>query len=195
MIASGSLMSCSVPDCSAEGPRPSDRPSVSHPSAETNNKSSMVGETRRKVQWVVDGDTFKICPKTMDGCKREEQISVRVKGLECPESSQEACSHKPEADCSTHIPQGQKAKADAMRTLRGQMVTLVPSAGGGHFEEDRYHRVLAYVNMPNRSDFGLSMIQKGLCYDFGFRYPHEREDAYRAAQQKAGVFPLKPKKR
>lgn len=178
-LASSSLLSCSVPDCSAE----------------TNSKSSLVGETRRKVQWVVDGDTFKVCPKTEDGCSREEQISVRVKGLECPESSQEACNHKPEADCSTRIPLGKKAKADAIKTLKGQTVTLVPSEPNGHFEEDKYHRILAYTNLPNGSDFGLGMIEKGLCYDFGFRYPHNREDQYRAAQKKAGVFPLKPKKK
>lgn len=157
-------------------------------------KWNVVGEQRRKVKWVIDGDTFKVCPDSDNKCSRKEQVSIRVKGLECPESNQRACDRKPDADCSEWIPKGKEAKKVAIRTLKKKTVTLQPTGKGGSFESGGYKRPLAYVKMPNGSDYGLTMIEKGLCQDFSHRYRHNREDQYRAAQKKAGVFPLKPKK-
>ena len=157
-------------------------------------KWNVVGEQRRRVQWVIDGDTFKVCPDKDNKCSRKEQISIRVKGLECPESSKKACKRKPDADCSDWIPKGKEAKKVAIRTLKKKTVTLEPTGKNGSFESGGYKRPLAYVRMPNKSDYGLTMIKKGLCQDYSHRYPHSREEQYRAAQKKAGVFPLKPKK-
>lgn len=158
-------------------------------------KWNVVGEQRRKVQWVIDGDTFKVCPDADNKCSRKGQMSIRLKGLECPESSQRACNKKPEADCSDYIPQGKKAKKVAIKTLKNRTVTLQPTGNNGHFESGGYNRPLAYVKMPNGSDYGLTMIERGLCYDFSHRYPHDRAEQYKAAQRRAKVFSIKKRER
>jgi endonuclease YncB( thermonuclease family) len=164
------------------------------------SKWDAVGETRRKVQWVIDGDTFKVCPDD-DSCDRDEQIKIRIKGLECPESSQQACDRKPDDDCEKYIPIGKRAKKVAIGTLKNRFVTLIPTGEDGEFESGGYGRPLAYVEMDeddvkgsDETDYGLIMIQRGLCYDFSHRYPHPREDEYREEQKRAGIFPLKVKK-
>lgn len=153
-----------------------------------------VGEQRRKVQWVIDGDTFKVCPDG-NSCNRNEQISIRLQGLECPESSQQACDRKPDADCDDWIPLGKKAKKYAIKKLKNQKVNLVPTGPGGHFKTGGYNRPLAYVGMPDGTDYGLHMIKKGLCQDFSYRYPHPRSAQYKKAQKHAGVFPVKKGRR
>jgi len=163
-----------------------DMPSTS----EAQSKTVTAEEQRKKVKWVIDGDTFKVCDEG-DTCKRNEQISIRIKGLECPESRKQACKNKPDADCEDFIPQGKKAKKVAIKTLKNQMVTLQATGSDGKFESGGKGRKLAFVKMPDGSDFGLTMIEKGLCYDYNFRYPHDRHAEYTAAQEKAGVFPIR----
>ena len=40
------------------------------------------------------------------------------------------------------------------------------------------------VRMADGRDFGLVMVQEGLCEDFGWKYPHRKGKEYRKAQAK-----------
>jgi len=122
---------------------------------------------------VSDGDTFHV--QTAAG-----EIKVRVLGIDCPESSHNA---KCERDgrqgrdsCDVQVPRGVAAKRRAADLLDGRKVTLE-----GPFSRDPFGRRLAYIRMADGQDYGLLMIREGRCEDFGWKYPHPRGTAYRAA--------------
>lgn len=53
----------------------------------------------------------------------------------------------------------------------------------GKHRRDRYGRTLAYLTKADGVDFGLEMLTEGLCADYSAKYPHPRQDAYRAAKK------------
>ncbi|MFN3197343.1 MAG: thermonuclease family protein [Bradymonadia bacterium] len=126
---------------------------------------------------VQDGDTFRV---TLED---DISVSVRVLGVDCPESSFNAKCERDGAEgrrpCEEQIPLGQRATVRARALLNGQQITLEPGENG--FEWDTFGRLLAYVRLPDDQDFGLVMLSEGLCSDFSWRYPHPRQGPYREA--------------
>ncbi|HOU53096.1 MAG TPA: thermonuclease family protein [Myxococcota bacterium] len=138
---------------------------------------------RRTVQVVsvADGDTL-----TVRGPQGREKI--RVLGIDCPESSHNAkCARdgrQGRHDCDWQVPRGIAAKRQARRLLEEQAVTLE-----GPFSRDPYGRVLAYVRLPDGTDYGEWMVREGFCEDFGWKYPHPRSARYRSVSPGAGGLP------
>ena len=126
-----------------------------------------------KVAKVIDGDTLDLT--LPDG----RTFRLRVRGIDCPESkANPKCRRGGAAKCRAEVPRGQEAtvRARAMAAA-GASVRIEGPAG-----RDRYGRALGYVRLPDGRDFGLALVQAGLCLDYSKRYPHPRSEAYRAAQ-------------
>lgn len=151
-----------------------------------------INAVRARVEWIDDGDTFKATV-----LNSRETIKVRVLGIDCPESSANSkCIREngSKAACEKNeVLLGKKALHEGINRLKGQTVGLQTPAGTQ--SKDHYGRTLAYVQTEGGSDYGLHMIQKGFCEDFGYRYPHPRQPEYEAAQKKAGKWPVKPKEK
>ena len=122
-----------------------------------------------RVVRVVDGDTVEVA-------HRGRTESVRVIGIDTPETV-----HPTEpVECW-----GPQASADAERLLRGRRVLLRfdPSQG----RRDTYDRLLAYVVIPGRGDFGELMLKRGNAAEYTYDDAYARRAAYRAAEAEARV--------
>ena len=113
-----------------------------------------------RVTHVVDGDT-------LDATRAGSTERVRVLGLDTPERG--SCGFE---DAAAHL-------SDLVLEERVDLVAA------GRDERDRYDRLIAYVDLPDGTDAGLSVIQAGLGiarYDSRDGYgAHPREDAYVSA--------------
>ena len=137
---------------------------------------------RAYVEKVVDGDTVKV--RLLDG--GPGLTTVRVLGIDCPESH---VNPKCERDgksgrrgCDWQVPRGREAARKAAGMLKHRTVVL---QCGGRCRRGRFGRALRYVKLEDGRDFGLEMVRRGLCEDFGFRYPHPRRAQYTRAQERA----------
>ncbi len=101
------------------------------------------------VRWVVDGDTFFI-----GNGKR-----VRLKGIDAPE-----VSHAPDEVSQYYA-----------RESKGFLISLIWKKrvllGQYGREQDRFHRILAYVYLPDGRFVNLLMVKKG----YAFCFPHKDE--------------------
>jgi len=127
------------------------------------------------VDKVIDGDTIKV--RLLPG--GDEKLTVRLMGIDCPESHK---NRKCQRDgkqgrkgCDWQVPRGLKAAKRAAKLLKQQTVTLECE---GPCKEGRYGRALRYVRLEDGRDFGLVMVEEGLCQDFGWKYPHPRMKQY-----------------
>lgn len=161
-------------------------------------------EGKAHVEKVVDGDTLRV--RMPDG--REE--TVQILGISCPESreskkclwdgkaAEQACDLKDQRqcnaikegksvilgkDCAWQIPRGLEASRKATELLGNQTVSL--ECDGECKRGGFGNRPLRYVRMADGRDFGLLMVQKGYCEDFGWNDPHPRGKAYRSAMDAA----------
>jgi micrococcal nuclease len=116
---------------------------------------------------VVDGDTLHAAIGKAD-------ITVRVKGIDTPET----VDPREPVQCF-----GPQASARAHQLLDGQQVYL--SYDPSQSRVDAYGRRLAYVRLPDGTDFGLLMIREGYAREYTFAAPYARQTAYRAAQADA----------
>ena len=82
-------------------------------------------------------------------------------------------------------PVGMKAAKRAQALIDETRVTLEAARADGK-PEWTWDRLLAYVRMADGRDFGLVMVQEGLCEDFGWKYPHKRGTEYKKAQPTPG---------
>ncbi len=128
-----------------------------------------------KVIEVFDGDTLKV---TL--LNQNEVEIIRIKGIDCPEVAMDIDKCWSGEDlidipCEQQVPLGQRAAAYASARLAGEIVMLESYEG---FKEDDYGRTLAYVRTADGDDYGLTMIKKGYCKDYGIRYDHPRDDKY-----------------
>ncbi len=98
------------------------------------------------VRWVVDGDTFFL----------REGTKVRLKGIDAPE-----ISHAP-GETSQYY--GREAKRFLISIVWKRYVRL--SQVGR--DVDRFHRVLAYVYLPDGTFINLLMVKRG----YAFCFPH-----------------------
>ena len=119
--------------------------------------SALEGWPLYQVARVVDGDTIKVL---VDG----EQISVRIIGLDTPETVHPA---KPVEYF------GREASQRAKELLEGHSVYLLPDQGD-ELQQDRYGRLLAHVWRDDGLMFAFEMIVDGYAFDYP-KYPF-RED-------------------
>ena len=136
---------------------------------------------RAYVERVSDGDTLKV--RLLDSGQR---VKVRILGIDCPESRRnEKCKREGQEGrkgCDWQIPRGKRATRQAVAWLKQQTVVL---ECGKRCKKDRYGRLLRYVRiLASGKDFGLEMIRAGHCFDFGWKYPHERRRAYLRVQER-----------
>ncbi|MCL5960382.1 MAG: thermonuclease family protein, partial [Chloroflexi bacterium] len=75
------------------------------------------------------------------------------------------------------------ASAKAKELLGGQQVRLILDPTQG--DRDRYGRLLSYVEIGDRTDFGLWMIQNGYAHEYTYNIPYQRQAAYKAAYAEA----------
>lgn len=131
---------------------------------------------------VIDGDTFVVSADP-------RPLTIRVLGIDCPESHRNAKCERDGAHggatCADQVPRGQAAAARARELLGGRDVILEPRAPGEPIAHDRYGRTLAYVRLSDGTDFGHELVAEGLCEDFGWKYPHPRGAEYRAVAARA----------
>lgn len=134
-----------------------------------------------EVARVVDGDTVVV--RLVDGGAK---VTVRLKGIDCPESRwNNKCERDAEQGrqgCKWQVPRGQAASRMAKQILRGRIVRL---ACGKKCGRGGYGRALRYVELEDGRDYGLEMVRRGLCEDYGFKYPHPRQASYRRVQADA----------
>jgi micrococcal nuclease len=161
-------------------------------------------EGQAQVEKVVDGDTLRV--RMPDG-KIE---TVQILGIHCPESresnkclwdgkaAERACDLKDQRqcnaikegksvilgkDCAWQIPRGLEASKKAAELLGNKTVKLVCD---GECKRGGFgNRHLRYVRMADGRDFGMLMVQKGYCEDYGWNNPHPRGKAYRSAMDAA----------
>jgi len=134
------------------------------------------------VEKVSDGDTIKV--RLLPG--GSEKLTVRLLGIDCPESHRNAKCRRDEKagrhGCDWQVPRGLKASRRAAALLKHKKVYL---ECGRKCKKGAYGRALRYVRMENSLDYGLVMVREGLCEDFGWKYPHPRGEAYLKAQEEA----------
>ena len=120
------------------------------------------------VTYVVDGDT-------LDVARSGVEERVRLIGIDTPERGE--CGFEEAARALTFL-------------ALGREVRLVTSA---RTSRDRYDRVLAYVDLDDGTDTGLTLLQDGFAaarYDSRDGYgAHPREDPYVAADVATGPVP------
>jgi len=133
------------------------------------------------VKKVTDGDTIVISDSSGDN------IPVRIIGIDCPESRKNAkCARdakKGKKDCAAQIPMGKVATDTAKELLLNKPIIL--RCEQEECKKDRYGRRLHYIQLPGNIDFGLSMVEKGLCEEVSSDYPHPRQSEYQKAQARA----------
>lgn len=129
------------------------------------------------VEKVIDGDTLKVRVG-------EHRYSLRIQGIDCPESKPNAkCKRDVDNACEAQIPKGRDASKFAAKLVKQKTVTLEATSGEGELDHGRYGRPLAYVRLDDGRDFGLEMVKHG-CADYGWKYPHPRSAQYVAAMPK-----------
>lgn len=131
------------------------------------------------VAGVVDGDTINVFLLP----EKNKLIKIRILGINCPESNwNEKCVKDGKAggmNCAQQIPLGKKAKSRAKELLAKKIIYLESEKGDGEFRRDIYKRRLAYIRLDDGNDYGLLMINEGLCEDFSSSYPHARSNLYK----------------
>ena len=118
-----------------------------------------------EVYFVVDGDTAMV---KIDG----ENKSVRILGIDTPETE-----HAPAgAECY-----GAEASGRARELLDKQNVTLTTDATQDTYDD--YGRLLAYVTLPDGTDFGEAMITSGHAREYTFKgREYLKQTTYREAE-------------
>lgn len=134
---------------------------------------------------VLDGDTLRVRPLAGDA----SEIRIRILGIDCPESHKNPKCRREGREggetCAEQIPEGLRAARRASDLAKGEVVRLETGADDGAFETGGYGRLLAYVRLPDGSDFGEVLVREGLCSDYGDEYPHPRHKRYERAEDEA----------
>lgn len=124
-------------------------------------------EALHPVVEVVDGDTIRV---RMDG--RVE--TLRLIGIDTPEVV--APGQPPECF-------GPEASARAKEVLQGKAVRIELDASQG--ERDRFQRLLAYVFLPDGTNFNLQMVAEGYAREYTFDKPYKYQAEFREAERRA----------
>ncbi|MEO2018882.1 MAG: thermonuclease family protein [Fuerstiella sp.] len=143
--------------CAETPPEASQRQSSEALQAESSpvEQSSPTPSVTGKVIVVKDGDTIVVL-------KDQEQITVRLEGIDCPESAQAF---------------GAKAKQTASDLCFGKPVTLKTTG------KDRYGRTLADVILPDGRSLNLELVRSG----YAWWYRKYSKDGLRCPSELAGL--------
>jgi endonuclease YncB( thermonuclease family) len=144
---------------------PERRPPAAGEAAE---ESTVVGGRLMRVVRVVDGDTVELA-------SNGERIMVRIVGIDTPETVHPRMPVQPG---------GLEATARARELLTGGVVVFRFDPDESRDREDRYGRVLGYLELVDGRDFGLVMIEEGHAVAY-VRFPFSRQAAYVAAELRA----------
>ncbi len=137
--------------------------------------SSAAGESRKGVRGdisyhvvhVVDGDTIDV---EKDGVK----VRVRLIGINAPES----VDPRRPVQCF-----GIEASNEMKRILDGQSVRLEQDPSQDTY--DKYHRLLAYVFLPDGTNVNEHMIAAGFAHEYTYRLPYRYQKEFKAAEAAA----------
>ena len=133
------------------------------------------------VDKVLDGDTLVVRPT--EGSS--DRLRIRILGIDCPESHENPkCRRQGRRggpSCEEQIPRGLKAAKKVAELIKHQVVEVESEEGDGEFERGGYDRVLAYIRLKDGRDLGKFLVEKGLCRDYGEKYPHPRHEEYESA--------------
>lgn len=124
--------------------------------------------TQATVIKIVDGDTIKVRDIT------DHQFTVRIIGIDTPETKH------PDLPVQCY---GPEASAFAADILAGRSVVLAYNPLGD--AEDKYGRTLAYVELLDGTDYGLTAIQQGLARERDYDERYDRQHKYLKAQAAA----------
>lgn len=116
---------------------------------------------------VVDGDTLAIM---MDG----KSATVRLIGLDTPETVD---PRKP-VQCF-----GKEASEKAKQILAGISVRIETDPSQGEY--DKYGRLLAYVFLPDGTNFNEDIIAEGYGHEYTYNLPYKYQVQFKAAEQNA----------
>lgn len=144
------------------------------------NKTAPPDGSKHKVLDVIDGDTVRI--ETVQG-----NLKVRIIGIDTPETVHPS---KPIEFG------GPEASNRAKELLKGQTVVIYYDPDPKHGKWGKYNRLLAYLELPDGRDFGLTMIREGFARAYP-KYPFSRQKAYLQAEQiaqqnKVGIWAERP---
>ena len=138
---------------------------------------------RYPVVKVVDGDTLVVA---MGG----ENITLRLIGLDTPEvvDPRKPASARPEPASARQRPVqcfGREASEKAKHFLAGTSVSLETDTSQGAL--DKYGRTLAYVFLPDGTNFNKLMIEEGYGHEYTYNLPYTYQKEFKDAEQKARV--------
>lgn len=117
-----------------------------------------------QVTKVVDGDTIDVY---LNG-KTER---IRIIGINSPES----VDPRRPVECF-----GKEASNFAKSLLDGKIVALEPDETQAN--KDKYSRLLRYLYIEGKTDFGLEMIKNGYAYEYTYDLPYTKQKEYKDAQ-------------
>jgi|CXWL01.1.fsa_nt_gi micrococcal nuclease len=107
-----------------------------------------------RVAWVIDGDTIKL----------ENAVNVRLIGIDAPENRDDA---KLQKDLKRrHLTKAQELEMGkkSARFLRDMISGKKVSLKFDKEKYDQYHRMLAYVYLPNGTFVNAKMVKDGYAY-------------------------------
>jgi micrococcal nuclease len=137
--------------------------------SESGEAESPEAETSYPVVHIYDGDTF--TARMPDGSIE----TVRLIGIDAPETGVKYTKR----ECY-----GDEATAALVGLIGGKSVRLVSDSSQD--DRDAYDRLLRYVTLPDGTDVGLRMIEKGFAWEYTFRGREYRRQAdYRSVESRA----------
>src|SRR3989344_431503 len=167
IIVAGLLLNDVPPDNSTPSPTPPEIAASSTPEISYASSTVSIRAKTYPVVKVVDGDTLDIL---MDG----KAVRLRLIGLDTPET----VDPRKVVQCF-----GREASAKAKDLLTGTSVSLEMDTSQGTL--DKYGRTLAYVFLPNSTNFNEYMIAEGYGHEYTYNLPYKYQEAFKAAETKA----------
>lgn len=143
-------------------------PATTASTTPTTAKKEALKAPQYKVVKVIDGDTVTI---KKDG----ETVTLRLIGLDAPEST---TLRKGVIECF-----GDKATERAHELLSGKSVSIETDSSQDTY--DKYGRLLAYVFLPNGTNFNQQMIEEGYGHEYTYSAPYKYQNEFRAAEKRA----------
>ena len=140
---------------------------------------------------VVDGDTIAV---EMNG----KTVTIRLIGLDTPETVAPVRSRSPQGDSSTRVAGasfngvnsrkpvqcfGQQASDKAKEVLTGKNVRLETDPSQGNL--DKYGRMLAYVFLPDGTNLNEMMIAEGFGHEYTYNLPYKYQKEFKTAETTA----------
>jgi micrococcal nuclease len=136
--------------------------------ANTNARGITSIDRQATVVSVIDGDTVDV--RMADGSEE----TLRLIGIDTPETQHPS---KP-VQCF-----GKQASDRAENILDGKEVTLEYDSTQNR--RGTYGRLLAYIILPDDTNFNKQMIADGYAYEYTYRVPYKYQDEFKAAERSA----------